>query len=719
MKKYPILLLIYLITLQGDLLGNVLKNMDINAEKIKGKEYYVNNKIRIYQGNATINGDLNLEYFDDENKSSSDYFIGVVVEGDLHVNGNVINFEDDYGKFLQVGGSLFVNNLLIGGSRVDVKNKIVSKYFIRQNYNHGEIFAKEMFAPVLLAPERNPEIISEVNVTYDISRFSEKKLDDIFGTNENNESYFLNKEENAKLALEKVKKYFSWSILDVGYRQKKKEGKESKDIYDFLKVYAQEVKIGERELNISTISKDEIAKITYLDLSNSTIYEVPDYFLEFHALEELDMHDCELRVLSSNITNIKSLKILNLSSNKIRILPNSIKNLKNLEKLSLYSTGLAIISKKIKELKKLKYLDLSVNYFDAIPDEVYELENLEYLNLSRLYIPISDKIKNLKNLKNLNLQGNLMKKLPIVFTELKALEKLDIYSNAISKLPDEIEKLENLQVLKMGANRMKEIPEVLTRLKKLRELKITISDITTIPSYISEFKSLKHLDLSNNDIEDINVTFPNLEYLDLSDTKLKFIPKSVSEIKSLKYLELDSIEHIDENIGELKNLETLILDVYDKNITTLPKSFVNLQKLENLDIRYNPFPEIPSVIFSLNNLKKLEMYNCKVKKIPAEIKKLKKLKILSLGRNNIIHIHENIGTLVHLTSLSLYENNIKFLPVSLKNLQRLEYLDISDNPIENLPSELIEDGEIEEIQAYLGRDKISFFGRLKEWLGIK
>lgn len=126
----------------------------------------------------------------------------------------------------------------------------------------------------------------------------------------------------------------------------------------------------------------------------------------------------------------------------------------------------------------------------------------------------------------------------------------------------------------------------------------------------------------------------NKHKLDLSGRQLKSIPDSVFAMADLTYLDLgssnavffpplsalvdpkaNSLTQLPQDIGKLKNLNTLILN--SNRLSSLPSSITQLTKLEYLDLSLNK---------NLDILKELS----KLKKLPN----LKILKIAGMGPMN-------------------------------------------------------------------------------------
>ncbi|MBW8688338.1 polymer-forming cytoskeletal protein [Chitinophaga rhizophila] len=79
---------------------------------------------------------------------------GYVIDGNLHVNGNIINEEGDYGPTLYVTGNVTCRSLLIGGSPVHIKGDVTAEEVIMLHYNHGWMKCPGTFtAPVMIVDD--------------------------------------------------------------------------------------------------------------------------------------------------------------------------------------------------------------------------------------------------------------------------------------------------------------------------------------------------------------------------------------------------------------------------------------------------------------------------------------------------------------------------------------------------------------------------------------
>jgi len=86
---------------------------------------------------AHLAGDLELDWESDWVRGHG--IAGVVCEGDLTVDGDVLNRGSDSGPLLFVGGRLRVGNLLAGGSCVILLGGVDASGLVIGFYNHGSL----------------------------------------------------------------------------------------------------------------------------------------------------------------------------------------------------------------------------------------------------------------------------------------------------------------------------------------------------------------------------------------------------------------------------------------------------------------------------------------------------------------------------------------------------------------------------------------------------
>lgn len=156
-------------------------------------------------------------------------------------------------------------------------------------------------------------------------------------------------------------------------------------------------------------------------------------------------------------------------------------------------------------------------------------------------------------------------------------------------------------------------------------------------------------------------SFPSqLEYLHVSQCRMKKIDSRIFQLKKLQHLDLreNVIEELPSTFSQLENLQELILCA--NKIQNLPSSLCLLPKwkqfLSLLDLSNNGITLLPVQLCELDNLVTLKVDENKLETFPPTIGRLKRLKYLSAS-----------------------QNQIKTLPCSFMQL-RLEHLDLFNNP---------------------------------------
>lgn len=99
---------------------------------------------------------------------------------------------------------------------------------------------------------------------------------------------------------------------------------------------------------------------------------------------------------------------------------------------------------------------------------------------------------------------------------------------------------------------------------------------------------------------------PELEVVHIEGLNLKSLPKSFLTLKKLRALYLKRCGFIDiSSIGDMKNLEILVLVSSKSKKTELPQSIGNLSQVKLLDLRESSFAIPPGIISRLTELEEL------------------------------------------------------------------------------------------------------------------
>lgn len=148
-----------------------IKNKFPFLKQSKGFDPYENwddeNYFLIAEKDVVLKGNLNLDVFENDNKKDLLQFLeikenklldkeilgilGILLLGDLTVQGCIINEKGDYGPFLYSKGNIECQSLLLGGCYVEIEGDISAEEVVMTHYNHGFLDCKgTVKAPVFI-----------------------------------------------------------------------------------------------------------------------------------------------------------------------------------------------------------------------------------------------------------------------------------------------------------------------------------------------------------------------------------------------------------------------------------------------------------------------------------------------------------------------------------------------------------------------------------------
>lgn len=169
------------------------------------------------------------------------------------------------------------------------------------------------------------------------------------------------------------------------------------------------------------------------------------------------------------------------------------------------------------------------------------------------------------------------------------------------------------------------------------------------------------------------------------DPGMRHLPPRLSALVNLEVFEiscLENLEDLPEEIGELRNLEELIIDNGNgcsMNVS-LPRSIGRLGKLRVLRLygaldprdadsgrpaRRARSRRLPDTIANLTRLEELDLGRNGLRSLPPQVASLRRLKRLGLDYNDLREIPPFVGNLTNLEELSLRSNGGARLPQSL------------------------------------------------------
>lgn len=111
--------------------------------------------VRHYAGDAAVAGDLDMDALVGEE------IAGIVVDGDLHLDGSIFNWEiDTTAAFLWVRGNLHVKNIVFGCMDLVVSRHVHASGLIVATYNHGHMdISGDVHADRVIIDDDGPSII--------------------------------------------------------------------------------------------------------------------------------------------------------------------------------------------------------------------------------------------------------------------------------------------------------------------------------------------------------------------------------------------------------------------------------------------------------------------------------------------------------------------------------------------------------------------------------
>jgi Leucine-rich repeat (LRR) protein len=304
--------------------------------------------------------------------------------------------------------------------------------------------------------------------------------------------------------------------------------------------------------------------------------KLPDSLFHLKQLRFLEVSLINTKSLPKSFGILLNLEALDLSRSSLEELPNSISNLEKLRNLSFHGcSSLRILPESFSKLKLLKHLDLSdCCSLQLLPESFGNLSRLCFLNLSGCseLQKLPETIIDLKHLLHLDISG----------------------CSSLKVLPELLGSISSLQLFFLsGCSDLKELPESLGDIEGLQHLNLSDCRILQkLPASFGNFCKIKNLDLSGcYELPNLPESFSsliNLEHLNLASCyKLHELPKNFGNLKHLKFLYLSSciaLRNLPKSFGSLLNLEKIDLS-YCCNLEELPESIATNDKLQMLDLR--------------------------------------------------------------------------------------------------------------------------------------
>ena len=218
-------------------------------------------------------------------------------------------------------------------------------------------------------------------------------------------------------------------------------------------------------------------------------------------------------------------------------------------------------------------------------------------------------------------------------------------------------------------------------------LSLTYCGLDRIPSDIKHCKRLRRLNLEGNQIRHIPrwlSSLDSLEEINLNFNQLKLSRRDIRRLSKIEDVLLvgNGIKSLPKNIGCLR-CESL--NLAKNQLSTLPKSFADIQQIRYLIFYENEFEAIPEVLAGFKDLKHLDFYKNKIKTIPDFVGNMDNLQQLFLSFNNIEEIPDTMRNLKRLKYFYIHHNELHFLPEWITEMDSIERFGVGYNHLLELP----------------------------------
>uniref|UniRef100_A0A2N9F5L8 Leucine-rich repeat-containing N-terminal plant-type domain-containing protein n=1 Tax=Fagus sylvatica TaxID=28930 RepID=A0A2N9F5L8_FAGSY len=466
---------------------------------------------------------------------------------------------------------------------------------------------------------------------------------------------------------------------------------------------------------ITMLSENLIASwtmLTELNASKNLLTGIPENIGNLSRLIRFDLHQNRISSIPPSIMGCSSLVEFYMGNNALSSLPTEIGVLSHLGTFDLHSNQLKEYPVEACKLH-LSVLDLSNNSLTGLPPEMGNMtmrkllltgNPLRTLRSSLVSGPTAALLKYLRSRlsegedsetitptkedvitraarfsissKELSLEGLGLSAVPSEVWESGEVIKVNLSRNAIQELPVELSSCISLQKpINCSLNGTS------SPYKSKLEGDVVVQDPPAIPQKLFKQDPLC--------CHPFGVAFhwqkENVRTLVLSRNKIKDWPGAI--------------------LKSLPNLSCLKLD--NNLLGQIPADgFQAVSRVQVLDLSGNAssLPEHP-VFSSIPHLQELYLRRIQLHEVPSDIFSLQQLRILDLSQNSLQSVPVEFQHLTSLTELDLSDNNIAVLPPELGLLEpNLQALRLDGNPLRSIRRSILDRGT-KAVLNYL-KDKI-------------
>lgn len=294
-------------------------------------------------GDLVLNGDLDL----DELHEHAD---GIVINGNLQLNGGICNLEGDYGIALIVSGDVLADYVVGGGSEIYLLGHTDVHSFVVGHYNHGILEINDINVAVEVNSDHHSVIYGEIGYKFDDYHFLHDELGKIY----------VDKNDFAQLEYDEEEAYYSISIDDFNEELMKNDDVLLKNL---LEHFLEQENLF-KSLRVAKINKDNVlikeleeSLVKYVTTYEGDSYDYDDYEDEYEDWEEYSQDESPYNF---KLYNLDELEKLNSEIDESKLLSNTWwQNARLfLSKEGLQTVGLIITKIKYMTSSKLEDLNL-------------------------------------------------------------------------------------------------------------------------------------------------------------------------------------------------------------------------------------------------------------------------------------------------------------------------------------------------------------------------
>jgi len=256
------------------------------------------------------------------------------------------------------------------------------------------------------------------------------------------------------------------------------------------------------------------------------------------------------------------------------------------------------------------------------------------------------------------------------------IKELYIKDSSFSRFPSAICKCAYITKLRASNGKLQHLPSDFGNLSHLKDLNLKNNHLTSLPLGFGNLSALQKIDLSNNYLTSLPARFGNL-FPTPYPLDSRFLRSKMTLFGSpvITYPEIimRNIEPLDQSLRD----STLILDLSNNRLTTLPPDFGNMMGLEKLSLAHNELAELPPEFGNMGRLRDLDMRFNRLRDLPPSFGQMRALRRIDLSDNLFSHFPAALEELAIVEIILLWRNPIKFTDITNWKFMQLDSCRVS------------------------------------------